>query len=1032
MPSVFGRRRVRILLELLLLLQICTTVETSSIPPRWSCRHHFLAGLRASGVMPIRGHPDGTVSRVMCHMNDSKGISTEIHSALELPHFVQQKRSVNFQIEDLNHLRDLVSKSQCEQTLTVVWSTPPDLEKGSFTIVSLLNSSLVIDYEPEQPVQKVTLDGLMAGVRHILPNEDHYQLSPTISASSLVCRHDVLDACLVRGKVEVDLDVNSDWTYEFAFRTDQANQTLVAFHTSESTTLPIRLENDFFIRVDSAAPVPVGLLSDARWHTIVVHSVRGRVSFAVDNSAALLVAKNFRVKTLEIKTVGDVMLIDPSDVKDDCVVNFNQRRRLHETVASHSLCEECECPTLSHVFDRLPSGVCQPENEQAFSFYRDPERLSFLYVENGLEIDDNGAAIVAISATFKSDSDTGLVFFGFWHNELLKGRFQVFFHFDRLTAIYCQHNGQEHCMACSIQDRKGFGDEKWVRTAFFGAGDELHLVADGRICRLDPVGQVNNISSAEVYAVPAFAHGSGVFIGGTFYEKKRRGIYRSDVEHQFFENTREKAPSLRGCVKDVFIKGQKVDLLSVYEKQKGSMLVDASDSTSFAIRYGCPTCEPKCPKDVRCRARAPLRPAQLVCDCSDVQQFNSSEGVCSGIRDDEPVVLSPAFLTEPNIVLPVENTKAVVSKVWIKFQAPKSLINEVAIAEFNSHREPLFRILIDANGFLQVQVLPQDAEGSASRKLDLLDDRVHLLILQRRTPLGTRHNARKYDLFVDGWHQVVADIGKLPLNNISIVTNDGMDPSDELNSVIVHDFGLAYDYDEHSFLHHPSNQVHQVDVHSLLLPYQFRKPDLNKVGVLDPSLWERPIFVGDAVEDDAEEDWQPSPYGQVVAYTPDAYVPEQLLSARWLLYSMALTILLCLLILLCILCYSCFFRKKGRRRTGSGSDRVTIMRDSPDYQPVKLRRNSIAETISYDGDGSLGTDDTDLQAYRDIPSHRVKIYRESMVSILVPSSDQANDAAIVKRSSSVIVVQPETSEGSPQRPTPSSDSPAPLVNVNDD
>lgn len=60
----------------------------------------------------------------------------------------------------------------------------------------------------------------------------------------------------------------------------------------------------------------------------------------------------------------------------------------------------------------------------------------------------------------------------------------------------------------------------------------------------------------------------------------------------------------------------------------------------------------------------------------------------------------------------------------------------------------------------------------------------------------------------------------------------------------------------------------------------------------------------------------------------------------------------------------------------SASDREQMMRDSPDYAPVKLRRGS--SNFSFHDDNSIGTDDTDLNAYRDIPSHRVKIYRESV------------------------------------------------------
>ncbi|KHJ91469.1 hypothetical protein OESDEN_08667, partial [Oesophagostomum dentatum] len=132
-----------------------------------------------------------------------------------------------------------------------------------------------------------------------------------------------------------------------------------------------------------------------------------------------------------------------------------------------------------------------------------------------------------------------------------------------------------------------------------------------------------------------------------------------------------------------------------------------------------------------------------------------------------------------------------------------------------------------------------------------------------------------------------------------------------------------------------------------------------------------------------------------------------------------LTTVLCLLLTACLIVYCCILRSK-RRRGSESSDRDRILRDSPDYS-VKLRSNKTESESSYDGDGSIGTDDTDLNAYRDIPSHRVKIYRESMVSILVPGMDQPSEA-IVKR-----VPSTERATSTPLLPP----SPAPLVRVDD-
>lgn len=87
-----------------------------------------------------------------------------------------------------------------------------------------------------------------------------------------------------------------------------------------------------------------------------------------------------------------------------------------------------------------------------------------------------------------------------------------------------------------------------------------------------------------------------------------------------------------------------------------------------------------------------------------------------------PVVLSTSFLYSENIVIPIDTTKAVLSKVrlftqpqmiqnfqiWMKIALPKSPSDTIQIAEFNSHRETLFRVLLDQTGLLQVQVHPHE------------------------------------------------------------------------------------------------------------------------------------------------------------------------------------------------------------------------------------------------------------------------------------------------------------------------------------
>ncbi|CAL2029566.1 unnamed protein product [Caenorhabditis brenneri] len=1005
------RRKDNPLIRLIVLLQCLSIIVNCEIQPRFSCYNHYLAGIHRSSVLPIASHHSSIPSNVQCKFENDIAF-TEVHSALENSYQVMEKKSVNFQVPDLYHLREIVRRSHCTQTLIVNWKNVPEAGRGSIKVVSLLNETTRIEYSGEQR-QDFLFEESFAGVRHLIPDEDDYEFNPTVTTTRLLCKHTTQPECLVRGKFEVDLEANLEWSYAFAFKTDTTNQTLFSLRCGD-TSSDVRLENDFFVRADGSIPVAVSHLSDATWHTVIVkHSEPDSHFLKIDDFPEIELAKSIsddtdKTVTLTISVNGNIQLIDPTDTNDDCMYSFDKpQKRLQETVSTRSMCVGCGCSKLSGTFEGL--SKCDEEDEGAYTLRRDIDRLSFLHFEDSFDVDSNGAAIPAISTNFRSDSDVGLIFFGYWQNFNGKGRLQVYYHYDSISAVYCKHNDDEECTGCTIKNARGFGRDEWIQTILWGCGDELYLAVDSSVCRLQ---QSSNISLAEVYAIPQISQGAGLFIGGTWHEKKRRGLYRTEAELKYFENTREKAPVLRGCIKDVFIRGIKMDLSTAYDAQKEAMLNEPYDSNAFAVRKDCQKCSPECSEKTRCRPQGPLQSSPMICDCADTLQFNSSEGTCEKKTDTTPVVLSTEFLSQNQIVLDILNTKAVLSKVWLKFALPKQINKAQTIVEFNSHRETLFNINVDIDGTVNVQLHGQD---SASRQLDLLDDRIHLLQLQRRTPMGTRHSAKKYDLHIDGYHTVVSDIGKLVLNNVSV---SAAETSDEWSSIIIHGFGLSYEYDEHFAVLHPSNAIHQVDLHSQLLPYQIRTPDLSKTGILDDSLWEKPVFVSETEESPILES---SPHGEIVEFTADIIEPEQLLSARWILYSLFLTVLLCLLILMCVVCYWCVLRPRSMRRTDSGSQR-TIMRDSPDYAPVKMRRNSM-DGISIDDDGSIGTDDTDLQAYRDIPSHRVKIYRESMVSILVPSIDQPAEAAIVKRTNSTI------SDQTSSRPQ---DSHAPLVLVNDD
>uniref|UniRef100_A0A8R1DLX1 BAM-2-like concanavalin A-like domain-containing protein n=1 Tax=Caenorhabditis japonica TaxID=281687 RepID=A0A8R1DLX1_CAEJA len=786
------RERWRTTLPLIAaLLAVLTARVQADIQPRFSCYNHFLAGLRTSSVLPIGAHPTSVPSNVQCTFENDVAF-TEVHSALEAPYRVVGKKSVNFQVLDLFHLRELVRRSQCTQTLTVQWNktNPTDKPRGTIQVISLLNETTRIEYSGEDR-QDFLFSDTFAGVRHLIAEDDtDDESNPTVTATRLLCKHVPQPECLVQGKFEVDLEANLEWSYAFAFKTDVTNQTLFSLRCGQTST-EITLENDFFVRELGVEAVAVGYLSDATWHTAIVkHSEPDRHFLKIDDYPDIELARSVnddtdKTVTLTISVNGNIQLVDPTDTNDDCMYSFDKpQKRLQETVSTRAMCIGCGCSKLTDTFTGLSKCDEDIDDDTVYSLRRDLDRLSFLHFDNPFDLNDKGSPIPAISANFKSDSDVGLVFFGYWqsHDSTKKGRLQVYYHYDTISAVYCENKEEEECSGCSIKNAKGFGTDRWVQTVLWAqGGGDLFLAVDTSICQLH---RSSNISVAEVYAVPQ--HGTGLFVGGTWHEKKRRGLYRPDAEQRFFENTREKAPVLRGCIRDVFIRGERQDLGDAFRVQRQQMLAEPDDNNAFAVRKGCQRCELTCSASTRCRPHGPLQSTPMICDCADVLEFGEVTGdssqTCQKKLDVTPVVLSTEFLSQKQIVLDVENTKAVLSKVWLKFALPKQVNqNEPQkIVEFNSHRESLFTILVDSDGNVHVQLHGQE---SAKRQIDLLDDRVHLLQLQRRTPMGTRHSAKKYDLYIDGWHTVVSDIGKLVLNNVSV---SAADTPDEQSSVIVH------------------------------------------------------------------------------------------------------------------------------------------------------------------------------------------------------------------------------------------------------
>ncbi|CAJ0945200.1 unnamed protein product, partial [Mesorhabditis belari] len=987
LPRPSGRLRTIACLFALFLAVIAEVV-----PARRSCRRHFLAGQSKTQILPLRLN-DGVQSNVLCEMPHTGGteIVTVIQSGLYQSYQVREKKTVGFQIRDLDLLQDILRRNNCRQNVTIIWPPGFNNEKGiDLKVASVLNTVTTFSFSDAIANQIETiLDGEAAGILHVFPQEPNSELAPTIQASEIRCiqRINPQPECLIDSDRGVEISFGaSDEYFEFTFRTDHTAQSLFEVYMTENLVSHYRLENDFFMRIDGYPRNYVGMLADGRWHTVKFRistravEIDGRYKFQPN-----LGLDEMKVIRLVVKVDGQVILTHPVDVANECMES-DRLHKLGQNLRSREFCWDqpiCTCKILSSIFDPLPSPACghrENEEQQAYHLLRVPDLLSFLYLPDVLS-----PLSIKTAMTFRSDADSGLLMFGSWKEEEEWGRFQVHYHGEKMTAMYCTQSEtfDEKCSACAVYRIGGFSSDNWSRVAFYKDLDSYYLMVDRELCELKLLTEENEFDTSEMYKT-LLIRGSVLFIGGMFHKKVKPGIYKEDFRQKYFENTREKLPSLRGCVKDVFSNGHRVNLHEEFERQMTKTLV-APQKRSFGVMRGCGVCAVRCKGDARCRPMTSSRDPEFACDCADNYQY-SNFGTCRKPRDGS-LSLSATSLNAYRSIYTVPRNSGVLQRIWLKLRLPSVELKEnTPLVMFYSYGRIIFRVFLDVYGSLNVQMNPEDPgvfTASAGKQIPKGDDRIHLVKLERRTPLGTHPSRRFFNLYIDGSKFSVQDPG-LPLTSVEFALINVLNDKE---AGCVTDFGAAYEYDEHN-----GGMVQQIDLKGLMMQDLGLSDGNDTCGAVDPRLW---IY--------GPPESEPSVFGKIHDYTPNGR-PEAalLLSPQWMIYSVLLTCFLVLLILLC-LCLYCFLLKKGGKKIDdddlypdSKMSRHLIRRRSDEY-PVIMRRPTLeSNRDSYISDS---LDNSDIRAYDDIRTHKVKIDRESMISFLDPVNEESRlaQARIVRR-----------------------------------
>ena len=248
--------------------------------------------------------------------------------------------------------------------------------------------------------------------------------------------------------------------------------------------------SDFFLRVDGNPAVSVGQLSDAEWHTVVVIVDNHQVRLQVDDASLIvkhMTLLNTKLTTLQIKVEGEILLQECSQSIPEEV----------NRIKFSALCSGCDCNILTQHFDGLPASSCDPNEDDTFQLLRDPDRLSFIHIPDAFVVDSDDSVDIRVATGFKSDSDAGLLMFGYWHGMPGKGRWQVHYAGKTASALLCRtYSGEEDCIACEVKDKDELGRDSWHRAVFFGSGDSFIFSLDRKACRLAAITSYNNISTA--------------------------------------------------------------------------------------------------------------------------------------------------------------------------------------------------------------------------------------------------------------------------------------------------------------------------------------------------------------------------------------------------------------------------------------------------------------------------------------------------------------------------------------------------------
>uniref|UniRef100_A0A0N4Z2D4 LAM_G_DOMAIN domain-containing protein n=1 Tax=Parastrongyloides trichosuri TaxID=131310 RepID=A0A0N4Z2D4_PARTI len=753
--------------------------------------------------------------------------------------------------------------------------------------------------------------------------------APFIKLSPLVCQQIVIprNECIFELNKESDsvkIILNPlDQLLSLNFRTDQPNTRFFTVHYANKQILNIDIVDGYLLTVNHLIH-PLKFMSSGTWHQltidlnnalIYIDGIKTAISIAPSNGqnhrkmiSAMEFNLNGQITNIHLNTEHDILC------DGDSRINIQMTQMFLRKICPHYNENYCHCQAPFSALipnKKIKSHVCENDKKKlnGFQLARTTNQVSFIFLQNSFD------QFKSVSLSFKSDSTIGLIFFGV--SKIPKSKessiMQIHYVNEDMFALQCfKTDGiSRRCQSCSIKKTNGFALEEWVTVSLFHYNEYQFLTVNDQICQLVP--NTYDFDSSLLYKISENVD-NALFVGGMFYAKSSNlwKKMNSETINPYLDTTREKPPSLRGCITNLYVNGKKQKLDKLYSEQVALFSRDNNEDV-FSMASRCNSCpdESQC-YGARCRPSTPLIESESICDCSSI--FGIKKPLSSGcllpdyvnsnltLRKEEMVVENLLLShTSPVLLENIKffgNRRAILDKVYILIRFPTSSDSLVTILDFGS-----IRVLVGNKGTRVI--IEIDFAHREEFSISNVDNRLNLLNFERTPVIGTASEARSIKVQLNDDIRYVP-IDEIPLSNGAELTVSPIS-SNMKNSGCISTFSVSYEYKETQHTHYPENRVDQKDVLSLII-HELKKqnPTLAKsliqttpCGLRDSSLWYFPAT---------------SSIGALTEYTPDPFSEPGISKSSWIHFLFFLIIFVFIILLLICLCFNCILRC---RRAGS-------------------------------------------------------------------------------------------------------------------